>query len=285
MPLKPENKTVKTWSEFVKLAETQFAGRWHFRGVLDNWSLEPSLHRAANDWAADFSELPDIERRMLRDFKRAYPSNPMQPRPEKDDDLGWLALMQHHGAPTRLLDWTYSPFVAAFFALDYLLSSPDRRRRAAVWALSAKPVENEAIVVLLPSEELRCAFTEYSKTRAGPPFRAVFLDANPPVLFATPVNPYTLNERLVVQQGLFICPGDVRRRFDDNLLAVPGANRAANLKRILLPRAVLRDAFADLHRMNITYASLFPGVDGYARRFRHRIGFFRSGEFFDGTEV
>lgn len=64
------------------------------------------------------SKMPVVEKRLLREFKRAYPSRENTPAPRYDDDLAWLALMQHHGAPTRLLDWTFSPFVAAFFALD-----------------------------------------------------------------------------------------------------------------------------------------------------------------------
>jgi len=50
--------------------------------------------------------------------------------PRHDDQIEWLALMQHHGAPTRLLDFTWSPYVAAFFALER--ASDD----AAVWALN-----------------------------------------------------------------------------------------------------------------------------------------------------
>ena len=62
-------------------------------------------------------------------FKRKAHQFLAQP-PDPDDDFQWLALMQHHGAPTRLLDFTWSPYVAAFFALERATSD------AAVWALN-----------------------------------------------------------------------------------------------------------------------------------------------------
>src|SRR5438128_2620139 len=106
LDIKPE--PVKKWDEFVSRVTTDFRGRWHFRGVLDNWDLEPSLQRSAFDWdpCADLRELPLLEWRLLREFKRAYPANADVPPPADDDTLAWLALMQHYGAPTRLLDWT-----------------------------------------------------------------------------------------------------------------------------------------------------------------------------------
>ena len=61
-------------------------------------------------WAAQ-------EERILRIFKRKA-HHFLSAGPLPDDDFEWLALMQHHGAPTRLLDFTWSPYVAAFFALQ-----------------------------------------------------------------------------------------------------------------------------------------------------------------------
>jgi len=282
MPIDIEGETILTWSAFVQFCSSVFVGRWHFRGVLDNWALETSIERAARDWEVPLNDLPDIETRLLREFKRAYPSNVSASPPDDDDTLGWLALMQHHGAPTRLLDWTYSPFVAAFFALDALLGCRDVTRQAAVWALSFTPLE--AAATLLP-EPLKKALMEYATTRDGAPFRAVFLEADPPIIFAPIVNPYRLNERLVVQQGVFLCPGDIRRPFEDNLSALPGVLDSGNLRKILLPRNVLSDAFRSLRRMNINHATLFPGVDGFARSLRHRFDFLRStGEFWDATK-
>jgi hypothetical protein len=56
--------------------------------------------------------------------------------PEPDDDFQWLALMQHHGAPTRLIDFTWSPYVAAFFALERTLTD------GVVWAMNPGAIDS-----------------------------------------------------------------------------------------------------------------------------------------------
>lgn len=281
MDLKPEEKVVTTWQEYVAFV-TRLRGRWHFRGVRSDWALEPTLERVARHWDIKMGDLPQLERRLVREFRRDYPTNGTEPPPRDDDTLGWLALMQHYGAPTRLLDWTYSPFTAAFFALDVLLSEENRSQKAAVWALSNVPTENQKIQALLPAA-LQADFKTYSVERQGKAFRTVFCDADPRVAFVTPVNPYKRNQRLVLQQGLFLCPGDISRSFEDNLQAVPEANDAINLKKILLPRSVLEEAFTDLQRMNISHSTLFPGIEGYSRSLRQRVKFLMTGGFFDAT--
>ncbi|HEX2226579.1 MAG TPA: FRG domain-containing protein [Candidatus Binatia bacterium] len=274
MAIEIKGETVSTWSGFMQLCTTEFVDRWHFRGALENWALETALERAARVWGVPLEELPEIEKGLLREFKRAYPPDETVLAPDDNDTVGWFALMQHHGAPTRFLDWTYSPFVAAFFALDDLLRTGDPKRNAVVWALSHKPVA-EARTLVTPAG-LEKAFLEYAATRDGAPFRAVFLEADPPITFASIVNPYRLHQRLVLQQGVFLCPGNIRQTFEENLLALPGVLHPGNLRKILLPHDVLSDAFRSLRAMNITHATLFPGVDGFARSLRHRIDFLRS---------
>ena len=73
MAIKLHEEPIDTWSEFLRVATTSFSGKWLFRGGLDSWSLVSSLERAAREWDAPLSELPDLERRLLREFKRAYP--------------------------------------------------------------------------------------------------------------------------------------------------------------------------------------------------------------------
>lgn len=97
------------WERFLRWATAREATRWIFRGQSRDWPLRPSVGRHKN------YDL-DIERLMLDEFKRhavSYFDTSVMA-----DDWNHLALAQHHGLPTRLLDWTYSPLVAAFFAIQ-----------------------------------------------------------------------------------------------------------------------------------------------------------------------
>ena len=211
-----QTETIPTWTDFMRLCASDFTDVWHFRGALDNWILETALQRTARNWRIPLKEIPQIEQALLREFMRAYPPDASTPPPDNNDTLGWLSLMQHHGAPTRLLDWSYSPYVAAFFGLDALLRHGDENRKAAVWALSYKPLA--AAQNLVPAH-LGKAFQEYAMTREGALFRTIFMDAEPPITFAPIVNPYRLHERLVLQQGVFLCQGNICLPFEENLLA------------------------------------------------------------------
>jgi len=287
MPLVIQETLLASWDAFRQVVSS-LEGRWHFRGLLRHHQLESSLERTAKSWGIEASELPKVERRLLREFKRTFPTRDYLQEPARGEDIDWLALMQHHGAPTRLLDFTYSPFVAAFFALEMLLKSAVDKQRpapeAAVWALSVEPVANDVVANMIPAGKLRDHFTLCSQGRTGASFRPVFLEADPRLLFVTPVNPFRLNERLTVQQGLFLCPGDVSKPFESNLEAVEGATDPKNIKKLVLPRSVLQEGFAALGKMNISAASLFPGVDGFARSLCHKMEFLRTVPLFDGAD-
>jgi hypothetical protein len=102
--------------------------KWLFRGQADSgWLLEPSVHRGYS---------PQQERYLTNEFRVRARSRYFS-CPSSNDYPGWLALMQHYGLPTRLLDWTYSPLVAAFFAVhpDYFPIDRNGRSDASIWAL------------------------------------------------------------------------------------------------------------------------------------------------------
>jgi hypothetical protein len=101
---------------------------WLFRGHADSrWMLQPSVHRGYS---------PQQERYLTNEF-RVRASGRHFSCPLSNDYPAWLALMQHYGLPTRLLDWTYSPLVAAFFSVhpDYVLRNTVENRNASIWVL------------------------------------------------------------------------------------------------------------------------------------------------------
>src|SRR5438128_12166010 len=80
--------------------------------------------------------LPEQEERILRIFKRKA-IHFLDVVPDREDDFEWLALMQDHGAPTRLLDFSWSPYVAPFFALHHTTAE------GVIWARN--PVDTERL--------------------------------------------------------------------------------------------------------------------------------------------
>jgi hypothetical protein len=256
-------RDICSWPQFIEFV-SGLEGEWAFRGQSKDWPLRTALERGLQNWKIDLLEGPSIERQLLREFRRRYRGE-AQSR-VSSDTLFCMALMQHHGAPTRLLDCTYSPFVAARFALEF----GNKEKEAVIWCISIAWLYDAAVDAV--GSELITRRNDDS-TRCDVSFLPLYMPDGRPHKFVHGENPLNLNERLVIQQGVFLCPGDAGSTFVDNLTAMRGWNLAENVLklRLLMDGTELkRFAFA-LTRMNVGSEVLFPGLDGFARSLNERL--------------
>ena len=253
---------LETWSD-LKQRLSAFSSAWVFRGHAGaSWPLATALERTeSHDRAAD-------EWRMIDHFRRRASLHlPPQMHLADEDAFGWMALMQHYGAPTRLLDVTRSPYVAAFFALEE--PSCGDEVDAALWAIDVRACAAQAIAMLrehwqLDEEEAtRLVQSEHGRLvgrLVDPPGCAI------PAVF--PVEPWRFDPRQSAQQACFLCPGDVSRPIRELLEGVLTSPDGHAIVQLTFPRGVRADALEDLWRMNVSPASLFPSLEGQARALR-----------------
>ena len=258
----PHVHRLDNWTD-LKQRLSSFGPAWVFRGHAGaSWPLATALERTeSTDRAAD-------EWRMIDHFRRRASLHlPPQLHLDDEDVFGWMALMQHYGAPTRLLDVTRSPYVAAFFALEEPTCGDEHD--AAIWAVDTRACAAQAVAMLREhwntdqDEADRIVRQEHARLvrrLVAPPGCCI------PAVFA--VEPWRFDPRQSAQQACFLCPGDVSKPIRELLEAVLASGDEAAIVQLTFPRDVRGDAIEDLWRMNVSPASLFPSLEGQARALR-----------------
>jgi hypothetical protein len=232
-----------SWAESLG----RFRSRYVFRGEpLRENGLRSSLQRLG-------SPAKEVEHHLLRNFRKfARPGAALGP-----SVWNWMALAQHHGLPTRLLDWTFSPYVALHFAT----ASPEAARSdGVVWC-----VDFNASRRWLPArlrgalrKERADLFTTEMLAQAAPSLEDLArLGRSPFVVF---FDPPSLDERLTNQFSVFSACSDPREDMEDWLGRRPGLAKA-----IAVPAALKDEVRDKLDQANVTERVLFPGLDGLAR--------------------
>ncbi len=233
-----------TWNADIR----RFRSNFVYRGM--SWAgddLRTGLMKLGGN-------IREVEYHMLRNFKKYARQDAVR----EDSEWNWLSVAQHHGIPTRLLDWSYSPYVSLHFATTEL---DKYDRDGVIWCVNYVEVHR-----LLPkrlrdalSQERSNAFTVEMLERAAPSLSA--LEKLCRRDFAVFLEPPSLDQRIVNQFSIFAMMSSPLARLDEWLKK----EHSDLVRRIVIPAELKWEARDKLDQANITERVLFPGLDGLAR--------------------
>ena len=246
---------VSSWSE---LNDVLYEGSWQpeirrhrattaYRGMADTANgLAHSLSRLGKTSAR-------LEGHILRNFRKYAPRESVA----GDSVWNWLAVGQQHGLPTRLLDWTYSPFVALHFATENLEHFD---RDGVVWCLDYAAA-NEFLPPQLRAvleQEGSYTFTAEMLSCVATTLRDFDRLSDEPFLVF--LEPPSLQQRIAHQFALFSVLSDAEVSQDRWIREHPQLAR-----RVLIPSSLKWEIRDKLDQANISERILYPGLDGLAR--------------------
>lgn len=228
----------KSWEEFKAIGQRLFSnepfsrGKFLFRGHSDpRWKLETTFDRMFSKQSK--SARLKIAEELLEVFKRNLEGESITPEARGNDSV-MLSLGQHYGLPTRLLDWTESPYIAAFFAYN----------SRALWG------QTDQSVVVFVLDTTHAIWSSH--------YGVEIIDV-----------PSFGNKRLRNQAGKFTLS---RTPFQDlESYVVAHGDEGKPLRKFLLPASDYSKALADLDAMGIHHGTVYPEIEGAAQTALFRI--------------
>lgn len=241
-----------------------FAKSW-FRGQSNTkYKLIPAVLRKGNE---------DREFVITKKFRLLAKGYIELPPNKRLDEL--LFLMQHHGVPTRLLDWSENPLYALLFAVEKAFKNNTKKYNdAALFAID--PIALNKITELDSGEKFDFFPITWTQGSVLQTIKFAFGTQNDPVdgkripYLEKPVAiyPSTIHSRLKDQKGCFTLHGSDNRCISeicrDNLV------KEGKLIKYTIPSDSVKELLAELYDMGITYSSIFQDLDGLAKDLKYQ---------------
>jgi len=231
-----ETIPLNTWKDFKAWVESirEKDNKAIFRGIpRARYGLKTSFHRTGR---ADLERYRDFDFPVFRDLAETIGGLKFSFDPGDNGALWGYA--QHHGFPTPLLDWTESPYIAAYFAFSERLQRQDSDADLVkIYYLNGQFVESQR------------------------PPNLQIADVFPRVWVFRPSSKG--NQRLVFQQGQFLHSNVVE--IEAYLMTLPHQGDLPLISAVEMPATLAREVIDELAYMGVSHLSLFPGLDGAAK--------------------
>jgi hypothetical protein len=232
-----------------------------FRGQANaDWGLQSSLERTIGEaWSKenakrfeDFSLLQFQSKFHLYDHENTSP----------DTKLAWLSIMQHYGVPTRLVDFTESPYVAMYFALESY--APHSKNDFSIYAIDYTATMEHSLAAIKERDSTFSETRDSLHRKRDRVFEDIVDRFFYDILWIT--EPKQMNTRLDRQAGSFLLSGNAGKKIEAILEA--NTYRDVSMIKFRVDHSLYSPAFALLRKVNITSKSLYGNLDGLARAIR-----------------
>ena len=236
-----------------------FPNNYVFRGhSVAEWKLIPSLERIISTEKWDAGYVTKLEDYSLSQFKSRFH---LYDRENKSpvSKLEWLSIMQHYGTPTRLLDFSTSPFMALYFAIENnALAYPSD---CAIYAIDFSAVMKKSVSIINEiCPELGLDFMVVSQEQ-NIYYDEIIDNSHFDVIWIT--EPQQLNARLDRQGGSFILSGNKGVRLEELLFSEPYSD--CDIQKIIVQKKFFPNVYALLNKINISSRTVYGDLQGFAK--------------------
>lgn len=251
--------TARSLSEYTKIIEdlsSEFSRQLWYRGhARESFRLEPSIFRSP----LGIEGILDKEERMLNTFKqRSIPYLSFK----IEDEIEIMFLMQHYGAPTRLLEWSENPYIGLYFALENIKNQLDED--SVVYVMN--PQEWNYLSTAGIGRQERKVFSVYDSrvqrfkiesTREGTQQIVAMYGASN-------------NARIVAQRGAFTIFGSDKIDMETHFTNKGGSSEIVKIR---IPKEVAPDLRKAIHAIGISESVVYPDLVGLCREIRRENGY------------
>ena len=269
------------WKDIFQLSD-KLQKQLLYRGQANkDWAISSSIERLLERLHPNYIDKSLIlsqERQMIEEFQWKFPLF-RQKTIDEENYIEWLAIMQHYGAATRLVDFTDSFFIATHMAIY------DSSTDSAVWAINKHILGSYAFSLYREKHNTNGASQQqldaFTLNIANEKIKNSFAPSENQLLIIRPKNS---NERIYRQQGSFVMPTNLQASFMENLSSFIDnpkplfwdfkhlINQSDSYKqdqfsliKINIPKERHRQILNALREMNINSEILFPGIEGLAK--------------------
>jgi len=248
------------------LNDREFSSKYIYRGQYNiSWELKSSLERILK---GKYESLSDYyENYLINSFQSRYSlygKSNVSPKFK----LEWLSMMQHYGVPTRMLDFTKSPYVALYFILEDIIKSPGDEMEFVIYAINHDEIGGKSLEYL----KNQCASNTIQEiiNQTKSPSELLFMrnelfDAfaqqSLDILWIT--DPGTFNSRIERQAGCFLYSANIKKTIK-HLLESELYYDIKNY-RIIIQHSCWKEIYDLLGKMNINSRTIYGDLEGLSK--------------------